>query len=64
MAELDKALRQLEEGAGRFTKFRWGRPRKSSDEGEAWSDEPPAPDTPSAEDGSAPEAPPKGTSPA
>ena len=65
MAELDKALRQLEEGAGKFTKFRWGGPRKSSDEAaESWSDEPPGPDTSSAEDGNAPEGPPKGTSPA
>lgn len=64
MAELDKALRQLEEGAGKFTKFRWGRSGKSTEEAEGWSDEPPAPDTPSAEDESAPEDPPKGTSPA
>ncbi|MCI4644791.1 MAG: hypothetical protein MRY64_08425 [Hyphomonadaceae bacterium] len=60
MAELDKALRQLEEGAGRFSKMRWGSRRKPDEEGEAWEGDPPS----SAADGSEPEGPPSGTSPA
>lgn len=62
MAALDKALRQLEDNADRVSKMRWG--RRKDDRAEPWEEEPPASAEPSAEDETAPEAPPSGTSPA
>ena len=64
MADLDKALRQLEEGVGRFSKWRWGRQPEHGAEAEPGDNEPADQAEPNAEDESAPEAPPKGTSPA
>ncbi len=43
MSKLDEELRKLEDGAGRFSRFRGGRRAKSGETtSEPWSDEPPA----------------------